>query len=341
MKHILASVFIMMASNIIAQEPDKPVNIWASPSVTGMNLGKGIVFGYQRMAPYNIVSNSQEPAYVESSAAEIDRVSNKVFKLRLPFLRKERTQAVVGFEYNVDEFEFEHPEALDYPFYNKMHQRNLASRGLKFYINHSISDRKFLFSRISFELNGDIPEKLNFESFKYSLAGSYGWKLDPMTAWGVGFYFSYNFGSPLLLPAIMYNKTWNSRWGLESLFPSMVQLRYSPNESNFLYFGYEVFGASYNVDFGSTLNEDFYNVQVRRSEILPMIRFEKEIYDFIWMSIEGGYRYNINFRISEDRIFNENDILINEVDPGAYVGASLFIIPTESLKRFFTKKQKE
>lgn len=334
MKHYIVFVFLLLPLTAFSQEPQEQ-EVWASPSVEGMNIGKGIVFTYRRVAPYDIKSESQVPELgIDDARGDIDRIRNLVFKLRLPVLLRERTQAVVGFEYNVDEFEFENPESLEYPFYNSLHHKALRGRGIKFYLNHAVDDRKFVFLRTSVELNGDIPEEWH-KGLKYTLSGSYGWKLNPTTAWGLGFYFSYSFGSPTLLPGIVYNKTWNSKWGLESVFPGAVHIRYQPADQSIFYFGYEVQGASYNIDLGSTLNEQFYNIQLRRSELMPVVRYEREIYDFIWFSVEGGFRYNINFNVTEDTIFDAKKILVNDVGSGAFIGGSLFIIPTESLKKLF------
>ena len=336
MKHLFFLSVIILPLTTFSQQ-NKEEDLWASPSVEGQNVGKGIVFTYRRMSPYNIESESQIPELVDDAEANIERIRNIIFKLRLPVLLRERTQAVVGFEYNVDEFEFDKPESLEYPFYNSLHHKTLRGRGLKIYVNHAVDERKFIFVRTSIELNGDIPDQWT-KALKYTFSGSYGWKLDPNTAWGLGFYFSYSFGRPTLLPGVVYNKTWNSKWGIESIFPGAVQLRYQPNRETFIYFGYEVEGASYNMDLGSTLNERFHNIQLRRSEVLPGIRYEHEIYDFVWFSLEAGARININFNVSEDFIFDEKEILVNKVNPGAFVGASLFIIPTESLKKLFQKE---
>jgi hypothetical protein len=336
MKHFIVFAFLFLPLITFSQQSEEE-ELWASPSVEGMNIGKGIVFTYRRMSPYNIESESQVPELVDDAQGDIERIRSLIFKLRLPVLLRERTQAVVGFEYNVDEFEFDDPESLEYLFYHNLHHKALRGRGFKIYLNHAVDERKFVFVRTSIELNGDIPEEW-YTGLKYTVSGSYGWKLNPNTAWGLGFYFSYSFGSPTLLPGIVYNKTWNSKWGLESIFPGAVHLRYQPFDNSVFYFGYEVQGASYNFDLGNTLNEQFDNIQLRRSEVMPLVRYEREIYDFIWFSLEGGARFNFNFNVTEDMIFDAKKILVNKVNSGAFIGGSLFIVPTESLKKLFQKK---
>lgn len=310
---------------------------WASPAVTEMQLGRGIVFGYKRMSPYNIVSESQVPDLVENAESDIERIRNLVVKVRIPVVARDRSQFVIGLEYNTDEFEFENIEYQEYRFYRELHQKSLRGRGIKLYYNHGFDDRKYIFFRGSAELNGDIPDEAIDNALRFSLAGIYGWKISPTKAWGIGFYFSYSFGRPLLLPAVVYNNTWSKRWGIEAAFPATVMLRHNINSKNFLYFGYNVEGGSYNIDLGSTLNERFNNIQVRRSEVMPKIVWEREIYDFIWFSLEGGFRYNINFNVTEDTLFDEKRILVNDVTSGVFVGASVFVIPTESLKKLFKK----
>lgn len=337
MKHYILIILLLSPLMLFSQEQQNE-ELWASPSVEGMNLGKGIVIGYTRFSPYDISSDSQVPELIEDADGNIDRIRNLTFKLRLPVLMKEKTQGVIGFEYTTSEFEFENPEQLEYKFYDQLHHKDLRSRSIKLYLNHSYNQENFLFARGSIELNGDIPDDW-IKTLRYTLSAGYGWKLTPRKAWGLGFYFSYDFGSPTILPGVLYNVTWNEKWGLEALFPGMVMLRYRPTSKSIFYLGYEVAGASFNVDLGPALYEKFDHIQLRRSEVMPMLRFEREIYDFIWFSLEAGYRINLSFKVSEDNLFNAKDILVNQVDPGGFIGANIFIIPTESLKQFFKGKK--
>ncbi|MGK7392469.1 MAG: DUF6268 family outer membrane beta-barrel protein [Candidatus Cyclobacteriaceae bacterium M2_1C_046] len=338
MKKFISLSLILLIPVFSFSQDEEEVE-WASASVEGMTTGKGIVFSYRRLSPYDVVSESQVPDLVSDSRGDIDRIMNLTFKLRAPVLLKEQTQVVVGLEYRVDEFEFNAPDDITYPFYEQLHHKPLRGRGIRFYLNHSLTDRKFIFTRLGVDLNGDIPHDW-YRTLRYTFAGTYGWKIDPTKSVGVGLYFSYSFGRPLIFPAMLYNKTWSKNWGIEALFPALVQLRYNLNNKNIFYLGYDVGGGTYNIDIGETLNQRFDDVQLRRSELTPFIKFEREVYDFIWLSLHGGYRYNINFNVTEDNFFDERVILANEVQSGFFIEGSLFIIPTESLKRLIKKKNK-
>lgn len=341
MKQIVSVIFLLVPSIIAySQQNDKNDDLWASPSVEGMNLSKGIVFSYRRLSPYDIKSESQVPELLNDAEGDIQRIKTFLFKLRVPVLLKEQTQLIVGLQYRLDEFEFKDPENINYVFYNELHHKPLRGRGLRFYFNHSMDEKKYIFSRIGIELNGDISDDW-YTSLKYSLSATYGWKIDYTKSWGVGFYFSYTFGRPLLLPAILYNKTWNKHLGIESLFPGLVQLRYRINDKNLLFAGYDVDGASYNMDLNNVLGNRFTNIQLRRSEVTPFIRYEGEVYDFIWLSVSGGLTYNLNFNVSEDNIFNEKEIITNDVQSGLFFEGSIFIVPSESLKKLLKKEEPE
>ncbi|MFC7666266.1 DUF6268 family outer membrane beta-barrel protein [Hymenobacter humi] len=73
----------------------------------------------------------------------------------------------------------------------------------------------------------------------------YGWKRSPNFSWGVGFQYGYTFGRLSLYPAVIYNRTFNSRWGVEALFPARVTARYNISQSSILYAGYTVDGYNY------------------------------------------------------------------------------------------------
>lgn len=335
----LCTLFLLVTFFAFAQDEETSDDfIWAAASVEGMTLGKGLVFSYRRFSPYDIVSESQVPDLVSDAQGDIERIRNLIFKLRAPVLLKEQTQLVVGLEYRVDEFEFNAPDNINYPFYNQLHHKPLRGRGLRIYLNHSLNKENFISSRIGIDLNGDIPDEWH-KTLRYTFAGTYGWKVDHTKSWGVGVYFSYAFGRPLIFPVILYNKTWNEHWGIEALFPGLVQLRYNLNSNNIFYVGYDVSGASYNINIGETLNDRFGDVQLRRSELTPYIKYERDVYDFLWLSIQGGYRHNINFNVTEDNIFDEKVILENSVQSGWFIEGSLFIIPTESLKKLIKKEK--
>jgi hypothetical protein len=196
------------------------------------------------------------------------------------------------------------------------------------------------------ELNGDytsseltIPDYL-----KVSGEFFYGWKRSPMFSWGVGLQLGYTFGRQSIYPAVIYNRTFNDRWGVEALFPARVTVRRNFSPRTLLLAGYTVDGLNYNINLREKLANGLQTLIVRETEVKGRVRLEREIYDFIWFGLEGGYRYNYSFN-AFDKEGNKSGlfsfgggtrpkVISNSLGGAPYVAVELFLVPP----RKFLKK---
>lgn len=114
--------------------------------------------------------------------------------------------------------------------------------------------------------------------------------------------------------------------GVESIFPANLRLRHNANEKTLFYVGYRLEGASYDIFADRTVLAQFGEVELRRTDIKGLLRMEREIYDFLWFAVEGGYR-----RYYRHRLFDEvgsRDVLIaNDLAGAGYVGVELYLVP--------------
>ena len=201
-------------------------------------------------------------------------------------------------------------------------------------------------ARVKGELNGDYTSsELTIKDYlKMSGEFIYGWKRSRYLAWGVGAQLGYTFGRQSLYPVILYNRTFNPRWGVESLFPARVTVRRNVNPKTLLFGGYTVDGLNYNIKLREPLANGLTTLIVRETEVKFRLRLEREIYDFLWFGVEGGYRYNYSFNAVDEEtnrrglfstgVANRPKTVQNSLGTVPYASVEIFLVPP----RKFLKK---
>lgn len=304
----------------------------ASPGVEGDRRPKGVEINYFQINNYAIESKSEKEG-VGNKNGEIEQFTGLEFKLKAPVVLKPRTKVLIGLSYKVEEYNFENAANIDYPLYRNLEDKILRSAGLDFYLSRSITKNRFILGKFGLELNGDFTDAgLPFSRFfKYSAAALLGWKVNPRTSYGVGLYLSYTFGRPRIYPGFLWNKTFNEKWGIEALLPANFMVRYSFSEKSILLGGFDVNGQSYHIIIDDPPLNTIKTLELRRSDILLMLTYEQEIYDFLWFSISAVHRFNINFYLSENDDFSNNAILDNNIQNKPYLKFSIFLVPPRKL----------
>ncbi|MTI20581.1 hypothetical protein E1176_06075 [Fulvivirga sp. RKSG066] len=332
-KFALLSFLILVVLPSVAQDSIK----WATPNVKYQPLGRGLDISYTRIINSDIESEA-EVQRLRDNEATISSLENMEYDIKVPIMIKDRTQILGSFEYTYDYFSFKNPENLNYEFYEQLHHKHLRSRKLKFYMLHSLNSENYINMRVAAALNGDVSDSNDrlYEFAKYSLSFIYGWQKSEMNAYGVGLYFDYTLGQPMILPVFEWNKSWNKTWGFESKLPGKFLVRYTPNDGTRVYGGYNTDGISYRVFAANEETDILDEYEIRRSDVKFMLSLEKRVYDFIWMGLEGGINYNIRIDASDgDKIYDEKELIASNLSPAPYVNVSLFVVPTEGLKEMF------
>lgn len=147
---------------------------------------------------------------------------------------------------------------------------------------------------------------ISSRSLTWSMAAVYGWKKRDDLMWGLGFTRGYRMGKVITVPLLMYNRSFNKNWGLESLLPIRMNVRYSIKPNSLLLAGYELEGAQYAID-DSPAYADIKNTYLQRGEIKARLSYERSLYKFIWLSAQAGMRVNGRFNFSPNYNYKEKD----------------------------------
>lgn len=301
----------------------------ASPGLRYQQRPKALVFSYDRILNTPVTSSSD---IAGDGNAMLSKVEELKVKLKFPIEWRGRTRFYGGINYYYQEYNFENPEDLDYLFYEALENRHLNSLGFQLYVTHSFSRNRFMLARAGAELNGDYHEDLiSLTRFlRNSLSFIYGWKKSPDLSYGLGFYMNYDLGGPSLYPVFMYNRNFNSRWGIESAFPKEASLRWNGSKQHtMVYGGYDVSGSTFQLTFPDLDLSAQKSLQLQRSNVRVKLALEREIYDFLWIGMEAGFNITVNMDLSNDNWWYslDKELINTQFGPAPFVQFQLFVVP--------------
>ncbi|GAA4393233.1 DUF6268 family outer membrane beta-barrel protein [Hymenobacter koreensis] len=312
---------------------------FATPSVIGMGPSKGLVLHYERMPRFRVTSEAQVSG-VRNYASDADKNARLIIKGYVPLLNNPHLKLVMGINYEREEFQFR-TRPIDYELYENIEDKGLKTLGAQLAVIRPVNEVNWYIFRVKGELSGDYTSSaLGLRDYvRVSSEFLYGWKRSPQFSWGLGLQLGYTFGRQSIYPALLYNRTFNSRWGVEALFPARVTMRYNASPKSLFYVGYSVDGFNYIIKLRRELMRVGQNgqpepgtvalrtLELRETEVKFRGRWERDLLDFLWLGAEVGYRYNYAFD-AFDRTNADREKIIDSKFAGApYASLELFITP--------------
>jgi hypothetical protein len=266
------------------------------------------------------------------------------FGCNIPVISRTDLVWQMGANYWEQRYKFEQPDQLQNPMLRSLSENGLRTMGINTTVFRPLNDVKFLLFQGSADLSGDYQfgKFMPLKYTKYSAALIYGKRTSEKKQWGVGVARTYRVGELNYIPIIFYNSTdVANKWGTEILFPARAHVRRTINSRNMLFAGYELEGQSYRL--WNTASIDGYDMQadeleVRRGEIRLRLIYEFALKDFIWMSVQAGYR--INYRFDVDRLIGGEEnyrafgliedtppyVMLNRLTNPLYVNISINLV---------------
>jgi len=320
---------------LICAQEDKDDSEYCNPRVIGMPRPTGISIDYERVMDYRIYSKSNVD-YLQNGDGEINYNRRIKAKFKVPVINRDKFKLAYGFSYSHEEFRFDDIEEINYSLYKSLEDKSLKSLGSSFNLLFPKKNKTFWAVQVNLTLNGDyyLDDANLFNFLKVSAGPMWGRKPNESLMYGFGFAYSYTFGDPSITPIVAYYKTFSPKWGIEAMLPLEAKVRYKANKGTYLYAGAEARGASYNVRLNDPALVDKNTLELRHSEIKFFLSLNKEIHDFLWVSFDAGYRYNLNFNLAESNRnrkptnFLKHDYIVeSQLDDAFFFNASLNIKP--------------
>ena len=162
-----------------------------------------------------------------------------------------------------------------------------------------LNDKHFLLTNIGLEVNGNTEslKNLGARNLFASALLMYGTIKNYNEMWAFGISRSYRLGRVIHVPAILWSKNFNKKWGMEMLLPSKLIFRYAPNKKTIYNAGIELEGNQYAVS-NKIMSVD--NSFFQRGEIRPKFGLETNLTKNMRFIANAGVRINGRFDIADN-----------------------------------------
>ena len=299
---------------------DQSARRYCSPKIEGLSPAKLISIGYDYQGGYGLGAGafSNKASDNSWSPDSVNVLNSRGLRLGFNIPVVSRTNLVwqMGANYWEQRYAIEglnrEPINSPHPLIQSLQQNGLRTLGVNTTLFKPLDDRRFLLFQGSADLNGDfsLPGLMPLKYLKYSAALIYGIRPNEKKQWGLGIARTYRVGELNYIPVFLFNWTDRSnKWGSEILFPARAHVRYTFNPRNMLFGGFELEGQSYRLwDSPSLMSYNLRgeDLEIRRGEIRLRAMYEFSLKDFVWMSVQAGYR--INYRYEVDRLVDGREI---------------------------------
>ena len=299
---------------------DQSARRYCSPKIEGLSPAKLISIGYDYQGGYGLGAGAfgnkdNEKVWPQDS---VNVLNSRGLRLGFNIPVVSRTNLVwqMGANYWEQRYAIEglngEPSNSSHPLIQSLQENGLRTLGVNTTLFKPLDDRRFLLFQGSADLNGDfsLPGLMPLKYLKYSAALIYGIRPNEKKQWGLGIARTYRVGELNYIPVFLFNWTDRSnKWGSEILFPARAHVRYTFNPRNMLFGGFELEGQSYRLwDSPSLMSYNLRgeDLEIRRGEIRLRAMYEFSLKDFVWMSVQAGYR--INYRYEVDRLEGGQEI---------------------------------
>lgn len=292
------------------EEAGGPIKVFCNNKVNGQSPTQLIAIAYDLQTASELTAGAV--AGVGSNDAPLQSITGFRLISNFPILSRNNILINFGLNYMQSNFNYIEDPIYENPLLQNLREHSLRSINTNFTIFKPLNEKNFLLAQIAAELNGDYSFS-NFQSLQHTrfpIALMYGWKNNDRTMFGIGASRTYLGGSLNYLPVVYYFKSFNQNWGLEVLAPARAFLRYRFNSLSLMTLGYQVEGATYRLNNfpGYLPNENLEdNIELRRSELRFRLSYDRSIKNFIWFSVQAGYRVNWLFNVDQGEFFRGFD----------------------------------
>ncbi|MEM8906805.1 MAG: DUF6268 family outer membrane beta-barrel protein [Bacteroidota bacterium] len=327
MKNQLCLLVMLLVGKVLsAQEVFTPVQHYCKPGVTGKAPSKGILVEYGFYPGINL--NAENAA---ANANDVNRYGRLRVKLKAPIIHKPSLSLLVGFNHYRERFNFSSIGADQANLFKNLDDRVLKSSELSVYVSKPLNHKFYLSFKLGAAFNVDYEKLIDFDQryANYRFGAILGIKNRPDREIGIGVFVRRGFRNNNILPFFMYNRTFNKKWGIETVLPVKIMARYTFNTRNMILFGTEFGGRDYSIDiydFSNSARNPTIN-HMQRSELSFSVEHLHQLSKWVWLSLKGGYVHHFNSRFTEANAANDSAAVSVAPRNGPFFKIGVFISP--------------
>ena len=309
---------------------------FCKPGVVGKSPSKGLVFDYTVLPNIKVYPFKNGIQDLNPQNLSSNRLS---FKLKAPIIYKKSFTMLVGFAHYRESYEVSRLANGDETILNSINERSLKSSRLSLYMIKPVNNKIYMAFKADASFNGDYKGLISFNSryVKYNVALILGVKPRPDIEWGAGLLFRSSFvrSSVPVLPFGIYNRTFNEKWGIETVLPVSIKGRYRINTKSLLLFGPEYESRTYSLDNinSGTPHSNFSEFFMKRSELKFAVSYQRQLTNWIWLNAQTGYSHNFNTRFTEIDFKGTilPEVMVAPAD-GVFFKVGIFVSPPKNIK---------
>lgn len=282
---------------------------FCSSKIKGLSPQKLISIGYDVQGAHTITAGAfdrgEGGAFFSEDARRVNLVHGARVAANVPLISKNSIIIQGGINHWSSSYVYDQPVESDaHALHRSLDQNGLKTTGINTTVFKPLDETNFVLFQASFDINGDYSySRFQSPAFAtYSAAALWGKRPSDNKQWAIGVSRTYRAGELNYIPIVMYNWTSISgKWGTELLLPARGHVRYSFNSRSMLFAGFELEGQSYRLNNNPNVAPDWGAdfVELRRSELRFRMMYERSVYNFIWLSVQAGYRVNYLFDLDE------------------------------------------
>lgn len=295
---------------------DRPVKRYATNRVLYTTPNRFLSFGYEYQGAHDVSS----PQFVQGDR-RFDAAQGPRISINAPVVSGTRAILNLGATYWRTGYSgTAFPDIL----YSPLERRGLHSIGVNSTLFKPLNQKNVLVLQASLDGNALVQQGTSPDSkaLTFSATAIYGWKKSDSLMWGLGLSRTYRMGRLIHVPVLLYNRTFNDRWGVELLLPARGLVRRNFNPKTLATLGFELEGNQYAV-YSKTGPTTF----LQRGEIKPRLNIERNLTGFWWIALQAGVRANGRF-VVVDRYngSDKNEIVTTTLGTPFYFNLSLNLV---------------
>ena len=256
--------------------------------------------------------------------------SDELISVRLgaPIILQEKTLFGVQLKYLRQSYHTEFiPQSSD-DIYRYLNEEKLINTGLNFLYQRSLKDNQRLVILGATELASDTTS-VNRYSARYLVSASHLIRKSVQLELGYGLVVNYALGVLNIYPTLTYNRAITSKTMIEVNLPSFVSLRHHPSDKAFIILKAQFDNWRYSVT--DALSQAPSQLTLQRADFLISLIFEREIYDWLWVTTEASYVNNVAYIVTLPGERLNNPLQEYHLKDSAYLKFSLVVVPPKKL----------
>ncbi len=319
-----------MYADVETSDAASGTKVYCSQKIIGLSPTKLISLGFDFVG-----ANTLE---VDTLNSFLNNTSNINYNygtrvaVNFPVISNNKMILNLGANYLDFRYKFAKPVNEIHPLNYSLANFGLVSYGANATLFKPLNSKHFIIiqANLDFNSSGEFDAPTGNEA-KVSGAALFGVKPHDRRQYGFGVTRSYRGGGVMYTPVFLYNYTFpNKKWGAEVLLPAKANLRYSVNSRNILLAGFELEGNSYLIKPITDYKLPYNDPQLKRSEIRPRLTYECSLYQFIWLSVQVGYRMNYRFNLDDGDFYRNASskpyVMENKPSGAYYFNISLNLV---------------